>query len=45
MEPYHHFEKEPLRPTAGRITLPERPGFGIDLDPAKIEKQTHVTWN
>jgi L-rhamnonate dehydratase len=45
MEPYHHFEKEPLRPVAGKITLPERPGFGIELDLAKIEKQIHVTWD
>ncbi len=45
MSSYHHFEKEPLRPMAGKIALPERPGFGIDLDPAKIEKQTQVRWS
>lgn len=44
MESYYHFEKDPLRPVAGKVALPERPGFGIDLDPAKVEKQSPVTW-
>ena len=44
MSSYHHFEKEPLRLASGRIALPERPGFGIQLDPAKIEKQTLLRW-
>ncbi|MEZ5352231.1 MAG: enolase C-terminal domain-like protein [Bryobacteraceae bacterium] len=44
MESYHHFEKNPLAPVNGMIDLPERPGFGIELDPAKIEKQTKVTF-
>ncbi|HWR49851.1 MAG TPA: enolase C-terminal domain-like protein, partial [Bryobacteraceae bacterium] len=42
MESYHHFEKEPPAVDKGRITLPDRPGFGITLDPAKIEKQAIV---
>ncbi len=37
---YYHFEKDPPRPVRGKIALPERPGFGIELDPAKVEKQT-----
>lgn len=40
MESYHHFERHPLQPEKGRITLPERPGFGIELDPARIEKRS-----
>ena len=40
MSSYHHFEKSPLAPVNGKIALPERPGFGIELDAAKIEKQT-----
>jgi L-alanine-DL-glutamate epimerase-like enolase superfamily enzyme len=40
MESYHWFEKEPPAVDRGRIALPQRPGFGIALDPAKIEKQT-----
>ena len=40
MGSYYHFEKDPPRPVRGKIALPERPGFGIELDPAKVEKQT-----
>ncbi len=45
MESYHHFEKNPPRLERARFALPERPGFGIELDPAKVEKQTVVRWN
>jgi L-alanine-DL-glutamate epimerase-like enolase superfamily enzyme len=45
MESYHHFEKDPPQPVRGRIALPERPGFGIEIDSAKVEKQTLVTWS
>ncbi|MEZ5403349.1 MAG: enolase C-terminal domain-like protein [Bryobacteraceae bacterium] len=44
MDSYHHFEKNELRPVNGMIELPERPGFGIELDPAKVEKQTRVSF-
>jgi len=37
-----HFEKEPLRIEKGEALLTERPGFGIELDPAKVEKQTRL---
>jgi L-alanine-DL-glutamate epimerase-like enolase superfamily enzyme len=40
MASYHHFEKDPPRAVNGRIPLPQRPGFGIELDPARVEKQT-----
>lgn len=37
---YHsHFEREPLRLEKDEILLTERPGFGIALDPAKVEGQ------
>ena len=45
MATYYHFEKEPLRVVNGRIALPERPGFGIKLDPTKVERQTTVKWD
>ncbi len=45
MDSYHHFEKYPPRMARGRIALPDRPGFGIELDPAKIESQTLVRWS
>jgi L-alanine-DL-glutamate epimerase-like enolase superfamily enzyme len=40
MRSYYHFEKDAPRPVRARFALPERPGFGIELDPAKIERQT-----
>jgi L-rhamnonate dehydratase len=42
MSSYYHFEKSPPRPAGEKIALPERPGFGIEIDPAKAEKQTPV---
>jgi L-rhamnonate dehydratase len=44
MSYYYHFEKNPPRPENGRYKLPERPGFGIELDPAKVEKQAQARW-
>ena len=43
MRSYHHFEKDPPTPVEGKIALPERPGFGIALDPAKVESQALFT--
>jgi L-rhamnonate dehydratase len=40
MSSYYHFEKDELRPVQGKFNLPQKPGFGIELDPAKILKQT-----
>lgn len=45
MRSYYHFEKQPLQVEGGRIALPERPGFGIELDPAKVEKQSPLGWS
>jgi len=44
MRSYYHFEKNQLTPVRGMIALPEGPGFGIELDPAKVEKQTKASW-
>lgn len=44
MRDYYHFEKYPLQLVGARFALPERPGFGIELDPAKVEKQTLQQW-
>src|SRR3954468_1969350 len=38
-----HFMKDPLLTTNGWVTLPEKPGFGIELDPAKVEQQEVLT--
>ncbi|MDP3000743.1 MAG: enolase C-terminal domain-like protein [Bryobacterales bacterium] len=39
---YYYFEKNQPTPVAGRIALPDRPGFGIEFDPARVEKQTQA---
>ena len=38
-----HFMRDPPLAANGRVTLPERPGFGIELDPAKIKRQDVLT--
>ncbi len=40
MDTYYYFEKQEPRPVGGMLELSERPGFGIELDPAKVEKQS-----
>ena len=41
---YYHFEKNAPRPVNGKLTLPDRPGFGIELDSSKINKKEIITW-
>jgi L-alanine-DL-glutamate epimerase-like enolase superfamily enzyme len=38
-----HFMKDAPLTADGWVTLPDRPGFGIELDPAKIERQESLT--
>jgi L-rhamnonate dehydratase len=40
----HHFEVSPPAPANGRFELPRRAGFGIELDPAKIDRQGTWPW-
>ena len=42
--PYYYFDKNPPQSIAGEITISDRPGFGIELDEAKIENQRVVRW-
>ncbi|MEX0320856.1 MAG: enolase C-terminal domain-like protein [Puniceicoccaceae bacterium] len=42
--PYYQFEKHQYYPENGMITLPDRPGFGIELDESKIAKQETISW-
>jgi L-alanine-DL-glutamate epimerase-like enolase superfamily enzyme len=44
MNSYYHFEKNPLVLDHAHFALPDRPGFGIELDPGKVEKQTLASW-
>ncbi len=45
MSTYYHFEKNVPHPVEGKIALPDRPGFGIEFDDAKVERRTHVKWS
>jgi len=45
MQSNYYFDKHQLTPVGGKIALPERPGFGMELDASKIEKQTELRWN
>lgn len=45
MSSYYFFEKSELTPKGGRIALPERPGFGIEIDPAKAQQQSLMKWS
>jgi L-alanine-DL-glutamate epimerase-like enolase superfamily enzyme len=38
-----HFLKDPLLTSNGLVQLSEKPGFGIEFDPAKVEKQEVLT--
>ncbi|MFC2090958.1 enolase C-terminal domain-like protein [Bacteroidota bacterium] len=38
-----YFEKYPLLPDKGYLTLPERPGFGIVIDETRVEDKTIMT--
>jgi L-alanine-DL-glutamate epimerase-like enolase superfamily enzyme len=45
MQSYYHFEKFALTPVRGKITLPDRPGFGIEFEDAKVEKKALAQWS
>jgi L-alanine-DL-glutamate epimerase-like enolase superfamily enzyme len=41
---YYDFEKERPQPVEGMLTLPDRPGFGIEFDSEKITEMRPVHW-
>jgi hypothetical protein len=38
------FWQEPVKPVIGTITVSDRPGFGMEIDPAKIETDEELRW-
>jgi L-alanine-DL-glutamate epimerase-like enolase superfamily enzyme len=44
MASYYHFEKHPPVPVKAHLALPQTPGFGIELDPAKIDQQSILSF-
>ncbi len=45
MRSYYHFEKNPPVPKNAHFDLPAGPGYGIEFDEAKVEKQEVVKWS
>jgi L-alanine-DL-glutamate epimerase-like enolase superfamily enzyme len=45
MRSYHHFEKDPLVVKNAHIALPDKPGYGIELDDARTENRTLMNWS
>ena len=41
---YYYFEKNAPRAVNGKLTLPDKPGFGIEFDSSKINKREIITW-
>jgi L-rhamnonate dehydratase len=39
------FWKEPVKPDAGVVTVPDRPGLGVEIDPDKIEAEEELGWS
>lgn len=45
MQSYYHFEKNPPVLTRAHFALPDTPGYGIELDDAKIESREQMHWS
>lgn len=39
------FWKEPLVPVNGYVTVPDRPGMGMELDMDKVEEERELDWS
>ncbi len=38
------FWVEPVKPVGGVVSVPDRPGIGVDIDPAKVEEERDLSW-
>ncbi len=45
MKSYYHFEKNPPVVQKAHLALPDTPGYGIELDDAKVESRELIRWN
>lgn len=45
MRSYYHFEKNPPVVEKAHFALPDRPGFGIELDDSKVESREQMHWS
>jgi L-alanine-DL-glutamate epimerase-like enolase superfamily enzyme len=44
MGSYYHFDRHDPKPVGGKVALNGRPGFGMELETAKIEKRRILSW-
>jgi L-rhamnonate dehydratase len=44
MQSYYHFERNPPVVKQAHLALPEGPGYGIELDEAKVESREMMRW-
>ncbi len=42
---HQHFFREPLRPEHGVVTVPDRPGMGMELDPETFESERYLEFS
>src|SRR5579863_1602474 len=45
MRTYYHFEKNPPVLQGAHFSLPDKPGFGLELDDAKVESREQMKWS
>jgi len=45
MQSYYHFEKHPPAIEKAHFPLPDAPGYGIELDDAKVESREMMHWS
>jgi L-rhamnonate dehydratase len=45
MKSYYHFEKNPPLLQNAHFALPDAPGYGIELDDAKVESKEQKHWS
>jgi L-rhamnonate dehydratase len=45
MRSYYHFEKNPLVLTNAHIALPDAPGYGIEIDDARVDTHELMHWS
>jgi L-alanine-DL-glutamate epimerase-like enolase superfamily enzyme len=44
-ELHQFFFANPVQPVNGMVTVPQGPGMGVELDPAKIERERDLDWS
>ena len=40
-----YFWDQPVHPVHGEVTVPTRPGIGVDFDESKIQERIPLVWD